>query len=234
MTGGEVTRGGVTPTTPPSSGTGTNFIGGTVMTGTWGFDDQRKTVGLLDQITESVQLVDKTVTNITVTSSLVNGVPVITTNEVVGTTNVFELVKATNAVSWRASVVTGKRMTLNAYLPKGRNTYTGTPVTALPDISGDYIGSGKRGNQGIVEFMTLQPSFDFPGVYEMTGTGAGYAFDGFVLPSRRNQVAVYMQTDRDPYPIIVHTGAFNNTTRRGSLIGKDTSGNRYSYRFVHQ
>ena len=231
--GGEPTRGGVipppAPTTPP-----TNFIGGTTMSGTWAFDDKGKILGILDQITESVQLVERTVTNTTVTSSLVNGVPVITTNEVVGTTNVFELVKATNAVSIRASVVTGKKLSLNAYLPKGRNIYTGTPVIALPDLSGDYFSTGKRGSVPIVEFLTLEPSFEFPGLYAVSGFGAGYGFQGWALPSRRNQIAVYMQTDREPYPITVHTGAFNNTTRRGSLYGRDTSGNRYTYRFIHQ
>ena len=79
--GGEPTRDGVVtppaPTTPP-----TNFIGGTIMTGTWAYDDKGKVIGLLDQITESVQLVEKAITNTSVTSSLVNGIVVITINDI--------------------------------------------------------------------------------------------------------------------------------------------------------
>jgi len=153
----------------------------------------------------------------------------------VTTTNVYEVVLNTNAVSFRATVVPEKRITLVAYLPNNaKNIYTGTPVQSLADISGDYLATGKRAGLPFVEFLNLMPNPEIPGEYIVTGTGAGYGFSGFALPSKRNQIAIYMQTDREPYPITVYSGGFSLTTRRGTLNGRDTDDLRYTYRIFPQ
>ncbi|MEY2409952.1 MAG: hypothetical protein QOF48_2622 [Verrucomicrobiota bacterium] len=231
--GGIPTRTGVEPVQTPAQSS-SNFIGSTEMSGIWTYDDSGRVIGLLNQVTASIQLVEKTVTNAVTTSSVIGGITVITTNDVVSTTNVYENVFRTNAVSFRASVVANKRLSLVSYQSHGRVTYVGTPSLALADASGNYFLSGKRGALPYVEFLTLTPNAEFPGEYTVTGSGAGYGFTGFAFPSRHNQIAVYMQSDREPYPITVLTGSFNIRTLRGSLIGKDTSGNRYTARLIHQ
>lgn len=222
-TGGEPTRTGQEPVAV-SNGTNSVFVGGTALGGRWGYDEYGKVIGLLDQITRRYEMVSKTVTNI------------VGTNEVVSTTNVFELVSTTNAVSFKGSGVAGQRITLAAYLPDGkRNIYRGSPALVQPDQSGDFYATGQRNSLPYVEFFSLVPSVDFPfpNVYRTTGNGAGYAFDGYAMVSRTGRIALYSQTDRDPFTITVHSGMYNMNTRRGTIYGYDSSGAKYTYRPVH-
>ena len=216
--------------TPPA----TNFVGSTLMNGIWTYDEAGKIIGLLDQIVESLQLVEVSLTNTVATTNIVGGLPVVTTQDLVTTSNVLQLVRTTNSVSLRASVVPNKKLTLVSYTPQGRLTYSGLPYIALPDISGDYFAIGRRGGLPFVEFLTLTPSAEIPGEYVVKGTGPGYGFDGLAFPSRRNQIAIYLQSDRVPHTITLHSGAFNTMTRKGSLSGRDTAGLGYSYRLIHQ
>lgn len=231
--GGEPTRTGTEPV-PTVSAPATNFIGSTELKGIWGYDESGKVIGLLDQVESAYELVDKTVTNSIVVTNIVGGIEFLTPTNVVTTTNVLELVFKTNAVSFRAVVVPGKRISLGAFLARGRNIYTGQPAIPLADLSGSYTISGKRGNIPFVEFLTFSPNPDYLNEYVVEGMGPGYGFTGYAMPSRRNGLAIYNQIDRDPYTITVCGGAFNLTTGRGTLNGQDTSGRKLTYRIMRQ
>jgi hypothetical protein len=212
---GTPVSGGSTPAPP------TNFVGGTTMSGLWGYDTAGKVIGLLDQITATVELVDKMITNV------VNG-----TNMVV-TVSVYETVFATNSVSFRAVVVPGTRLAMTAFLRGGQNIYRGLPSVPLPDISGNFYGSGMQNKLQFFEFFAASPAGNFPNYYDLDGVGPGYNFTGFAIVSRHKRIAVF--TAALPAAVVTtYTGPFNLTTRRGSLRGKDSNGRNYSYRVVHQ
>ena len=212
---GTPVSGGSTPATP------TNFVGGTTMSGLWGHDTAGKVIGLLDQITATVQLVDKMVTNV------VNG------TNMVSTVSVYETVFATNSVSFRAVVVPGTRLAMTAFLRGGQNIYRGLPSVPLPDISGNFYGSGMQNRLQFFEFFGSSPAGNFPNYYVLDGVGAGYSLTGFAIVSRHKRIAVF--TAALPAAVITtYSGPFNLTTLRGSLIGKDSNGKNYSYRVIHQ
>lgn len=202
--------------------TPTNFVGGNNLEGVWGYDAAGKVIGLLDQISARSELVQKSVTNV------VDG-----TNMVV-LTNVLEIKFETNAVSFRAIVVPGTRMTLNVYSPNGYNVYRGLPALPTADITGSLYGAGRRTGVPFYEFMNAVPTGDYPNEYFMPGAGAGYSFRGFAIVSRHRRIAVYTETLNLPALITTYTGSFNLTTRRGSIKGRDSNGKNYAYTIVHQ
>ncbi len=220
--GGGTGRDGTTTTDGSSTGaTPTNFVGGTSMSGLWGYDTAGKVIGLLDQITETVQLVQKMITNV------VDG-----TNMVI-TITVPEVVFETNSVSFRAVAVPGKRLTMTAFLPGSQNSYRGLPSVPLPDLSGDLFGSGMKNKLQFFEFFSASPAGNFPNYYDLEGVGAGYSFTGFAIVSRHKRIAVF--TAALPGAVVAtHSGPFNLTTLRGNLNGRDSNGKNYSYRVVHQ
>jgi len=223
--GGEPRREGQAPTAASTTSSNSIFVGGTSLGGRWGYDESGRVIGLLDQITSRIEAVTKSITNI------VDG------TNFVFTTNVFELVFTTNAVSFRGSGVAGQRLTIASYLPDGkRNIYRGTPAIVRPDQTGDFFATGTRGSIPLVEFLNFTPSlgYPFPNVYRTTGYGAGYGLGGYAIVSRSGRIAVYSQTDRDPFTITVHSGMYNATTRKGTIYGYDSAGKKYTYRLVHQ
>jgi hypothetical protein len=217
------------PPTPP-----TNFVGGTAMSGRWGYDIAGKTIGLLDQVSTSVKLVDKMVTNDVLVTNIIGGIVVVTSTNLVYTTNVYETVYETNAVSFRAVVVPGRRLTLTAFVPGGQNTYRGLPSVPLSDLSGELYAGGKRAGLQFYEFLSAVPSGKFPNYYYLDGSGAGYMYHGFAIVSRHKRIAVETETDTLPSVISTYSGPYNLVTRRGRLYGRDTDGKNSIYMVVHQ
>jgi len=214
---GQVPNGGGTNTAPS-----TNFVGGNTLSGVWGYDSSGKVIGLLDQVSATTELVQKSITNV------VDG-----TNMVV-LTNVLETVFKTNAVSLRAVVVPGMRLSMTVFLPKGHNTYRGLPSIPLANLSGPLYAEGKRGGARFFEFLSAAPTGDLPNEYFLDGMGAGYQYVGFALVSRHRRIAVYTETTTPPFVITTYSGPFNLNTLRGSLKGRDTDGKNYFYKLVHQ
>jgi hypothetical protein len=220
--GGGTGRDGSTTADPSTTAaTPTNFVGGTSMSGLWGYDTAGKVIGLLDQITATVQLVDKQITNV------VNGTNMVTT------VTVYETIFATNSVSFRAVVVPGQRLNLTAFLPFGQNSYRGMPSVPLPSLSGSLYGSGVRSKLQYFEFFAATPAGNFPNYYDLDGVGAGYSFTGFAIVSRQKRIAVF--TGALPSSLITtYSGPFNLNTLRGNLKGRDSDGKGSTYKVVHQ
>jgi hypothetical protein len=224
FSGGDPTRTGQEPATT-TSGSSNLFVGATAIRGSWFYDSTNRILGFLDQVTLRYELSEVVTTNL----NELTGLPVYLTNLVY--TNIY----TTNSISFRASGTAGQRLTLAAYLPDGKkNIYRGTPCLTLTNQSGDYYASGKRRNVPFVESFNLEPNpaIDLPNVYGMNGYGAGYGFTGWAIVSRRNSIAIYQQTDRDPYRITTYLGPYNLTQRKGSINGYDDTGRKPSYRVV--
>lgn len=103
---------------------------------------------------------------------------------VTGSTNVVY-----NSVAFTAKVVPGKRMTLAASTPNGKVTYSGVPISgSLPKLTGSWNGTKKEGKQTFVELFDLFPDVTGPYLFNMTGTGAGYTFDGVAMVSARKKI----------------------------------------------
>lgn len=223
--GGEPTRDGQEPV-PTSSGTNSVFVGATAIQGSWYFDQAtNRIIGFLDQVTVRYELAEVITTNI----NALTGLPVVLTN--LTYTNTF----FTNSVSFRASGTGGKRLTLTAYLKDGKkNIYRGTPSVAVTNQSGSFYASGKRSGVPYVEFFTLNPNpgYPLPNVYSLDGSGAGYGFTGWAIVSRTGRIALYNQTDREPYRITTYLGPYNASLRRGNINGYDDTGKKPSYRLT--
>jgi hypothetical protein len=103
---------------------------------------------------------------------------------IAGSTNVVR-----NSVAFTAKVVPGKRMTLAASTANGKVTYSGVPIsTSLPNLTGSWNGLKKEGKQKFVELFDLFPNATGPYLFNMTGTGAGYSFDGLAMVSARKKI----------------------------------------------
>jgi len=114
----------------------------------------------------------------------------------------------TNAVSFRASVVPGKRLTLLASSRDGKITYSGVPFAGTPDLSGQWNGVKVSNKQSFVEFfdltsVTVENPFgdeyadlgDYAGIYfTLYGQGAGYDMRGFTLVSTRKKIGFAFQS----------------------------------------
>ena len=122
-----------------------------------------------------------------------------------GSTNV-----AYNSVAFTAKVVPGKRMTMAASTPNGKVTFSGVPMsTSIPNLTGSWLGNKKEGKQTFVELFDMFPDATGPYLFNMTGTGAGYAFDGVAMVSSRKKIGFTS--------IITPTGSTNTILR--SVVG---------------
>ena len=212
---GLTTRPSDTPTTTPTTGfssTTSNVIGSTTIGGFWTYDTTGRIIGNLSQIYRDF---DSTTT--------------VTTN---GTNTVIQEVLKTNGVAFRGVVTPGVRMTLNAYNSIGTVTYKGVPTVDLADLDGDYTAETKRDGLLAFEFFTLEQIPSILNAYTITnGLGGSYNFNGLVLISRQKQMAIYTVSQEEDPRLSTYVGAFNSTTRRGTLKGaNNTPGYGISYK----
>jgi hypothetical protein len=98
-----------------------------------------------------------------------------------------------NPVSFKAKVVPGQRITMQASTPDGKMTYRGLPaVMEMPDFTGDWYGEQKKNGTLENEFFQLSPYTEV-WWYNLTGTGPGRTFDGVCLVSQRKYIGLYFR-----------------------------------------
>jgi hypothetical protein len=221
--GGESGRTVVTTTTSSSSSkVVTNLLGSAPINGSWFYqqlpaagDSSAKIIGLLNQLSQTVEPVETYMTN--QLGEVVTNVTLVVTSE-------------TNAISFRAVVVPGSRITVYTYGPDGNNILRGKPVdTAQLNQSGDFYAIGKRDTLNFVEFLTLQQDSGLPTRYDIGGIGPGYSFTGRALVSRSKQIAVVTLSLDGSSVLSVYTGSFNLVSHKGKLGGLDSSSRKLTY-----
>lgn len=196
----------------------TNLLGSAPLGGRWQHDVSGKVIGIIDQIVQSVKEVETYETNIFNGDIVTNLVQVFTSE--------------TNAISFRAVVVPGTRITINTYGPDGNNVLRGTPASIAPGLlSGDFYAIGKRDTLNFVEFLNLVNDPMIASRYDADGIGPGYDFTGRILVSNKKQIAIATLSLSGVPTLSVYTGSFNLTTHRGKLTGVDSSDRRLNYNF---
>ena len=219
--GGEPGRTVVT-TTPGSGSTVpkviTNLLGSAPISGIWYHDAAGKTIGLLNEIVETVEPVEMYMTNV------VGSEVIISTNVVLTVTS------ETNGISFRAVVVPGSRITVYTYSPNGNNVLRGTPASILPGLlTGDFYAFGKRDALNFIEFLNFLPDPLLASRYDIGGNGPAYSFTGRALVSNRKQIAVATLSLDGTSVLSVYTGPFNLVSHKGKLSGVDSSDRKLTY-----
>ncbi len=106
----------------------------------------------------------------------------------------------TNAISFTGMPVPGRRFNMVASTSYGKVNYKGIPLRATRSLTGDWVGTKKRGSQTFYEFFTLEPySEEYPNVYMSTfGVGPGYTLSGGrVIISNQKQIGFkFTENDR--------------------------------------
>jgi hypothetical protein len=190
----------------PASTSVTNFIGSATVNGQWGFDPSGKIIGFLNQESEIISG--------TSTNRITNAV--------------------THSISFRGSVRDGSlpRFTFKGSSPLGSQIYQGIPLQPLPNISGAYIATGRRGSNRVVEFFTLSP-FGINS-YLVDGSSSGLTYSGEALLSGRKQLSmVTASTGTNEFVLTGVFGSFKTNTLTGALSGK-ASGNPVSLKVFPQ
>jgi len=173
----------------------TNYAGNATIDGRWSFDERGKIVGYLN---EGGYVITSTTTN-----------------------------ASTNGISFRGVVSLGTkpRVTLNGVGPVGKVTYSGIPDAPLPDLSGTYTTSGKRGSSQSVEFFTLTSAGGNNNIYAVTqGSRPGAGFDGDALLSGRKQFSMVTASviPNQGYILTVLVGSINTNSAKASLKGRES------------
>jgi hypothetical protein len=114
----------------------------------------------------------------------------------------------TNSVSFVATVVPGKRLTLVASTSNGKVTYKGVPYRQImPSLSGSWYSTKQANGQSFTEFYTFASMADsnpfedgypdlagYPGIYyTFDGAGPGYEIVGFSMLSSQKKIAFTFQ-----------------------------------------
>lgn len=208
----------VTTTTSGSSSATkvvTNLLGSAPLNGVWYHDTAGKVIGIINQLSQTVEPVESYMTN--QLGEIVTNVTLVVTSE-------------TNAISFRAVVVPGSRITVYTYGPDGNNILRGRPVDTLQaDQSGDFYAIGKRDGLNFVEFLNLQQDALLTTRYDLGGMGPGYSFTGRALVSRSKQIAVVTLSLDGSAVLSVYTGSYNLVSHKGKLSGVDSSDRKLTY-----
>jgi hypothetical protein len=179
-----------------SVGGGTNLFGFGPVSGPWRFDEKGRLIGYFTEILNQqttittnftfTQVTTNTYFNITNTDGSISTVTNQTTLINTNTTYMTNTIVTSNAVSFTAKVVPGKRLNLVSSTPFGKVTYKGVPQNKKPipaPISGSWYGAKKKDRQTIVEFFDLLPT-DVNNIYTTTnGQGPGISFYGYSMVS---------------------------------------------------
>jgi hypothetical protein len=224
--GGDVGRYVTIDTNAPFNG-GTNLLGFTPVNGPWWYDEKGRVVGYFtvaggfhEPVTNYIPVYDSTGTNLLYERTEI------------------DIGGFTNAFSYVAKVVTGKRLTLSCSTTTGKVTYKGVPYkTTIPGISGRWSGTKKENHQEFLQEFNLTSvalgnPFDpvtvsddvtnFANIYFSTnGTGPGYLFDAAAMVSTQKKIGFNFFT----FP----EGATNVTilgTKQGVTFGPVTRNNK--------
>ena len=135
----------------------------------------------------------------------------------------------TNGMSFRGSVVPGRRMTFRATRNDtgAASTYHGVPRVVMNDISGNYFLSGSETDRltgdsdFFSEIVTLSPGGS-PNVYNVVEHGPGWDGGGFAILTSNKRLGFYTEhftpgtTNLD---IVAMSGKFNTNRLSGSFGG---------------
>ena len=136
----------------------------------------------------------------------------------------FTSSSSTNGLSFEGTVVAGTRMTLQASDDTGKMIYRGVPRAALPDISGDYTATGKKGRAKLTSVISLAPSSS-PNIYDVVIHGPGYDGTGIGLLTSNNKLGIYYEIGTTNASIVALSGSFNTSRLKGSVTGTDGTNN---------
>jgi len=131
---------------------------------------------------------------------------------------------STNGMSFVGSVVQGRRMTLKASDDTGKMIYSGVPRVVLPDISGDYTATGKKGRTKLTGLLSITPSGD-PNLYEIEVRGPGYTGTGIGMLTSNKKLGIYYEIGATNPAIVSLSGAFNSSKLKGTVTGTDGTNN---------
>ena len=136
----------------------------------------------------------------------------------------FTTSSTTNGMSFVGTVVAGTRMTLRASDDTGDMIYRGVPRAALPDISGDYTATGKKGHARLTGILSLSPSGN-PNIYDVVIHGPGHDGTGIALLTSNKKLGIYYEIGTVDAAIVALSGSFNPTRLKGSVTGTDGTNN---------
>ena len=136
----------------------------------------------------------------------------------------FTSASSTNGLSFAGTVVAGTRITLRGSDESGIMIYRGVPRTALPDITGDYTGTGKKGSAKLTSILSLAPS-ENPNIYDVVIHGPGYDGTGIGLLTSNNRLGIYYEIGTTNPSIVALSGSFNTTRLKGTVTGTDGTNN---------
>jgi len=131
----------------------------------------------------------------------------------------------TNGISFQAvvkrrttSTSTNMTMTMTAVRDGRTITYSGAPLQILPDISGNYYGTGKKSGLPFTELFTLAPFG--PNTYQVSGVGPNYDLTGYVMLSAKKKLA-YVSFIGDATNSLLRSvfGTYNPSKGTASLKG---------------
>jgi hypothetical protein len=203
--GGGVGRGiSLDGSAPSGGGSSSTVFGFGSVSGPWDYDVKGRVVGyfveLLNQETtittnQTVTIEVTWYTNYDYTTTPPTPLPVRTETTSTNVTYVTNSIATTNAVSFSAKVVPGKRLTLASSTPFGKVTYKGIPQKPISTpISGTWQGIKKENNQDILEFFNLLPSV-VQNVYVTTnGNGPDVKFGGVSMVSVQKKMGFAFQS----------------------------------------
>jgi hypothetical protein len=140
----------------------------------------------------------------------------------------FTSANRTNGMSFKGSVVPGRRITLNGSNPHGKTVFSGVIRNVLPDISGNYYAAGKKGGKSHVEMLSLSPGTGGnAGVnsYDLTSFAPGYVGLGHAILTSNKKLGIYYEVGATNPGIVAISGNFNFNSFKGSLTGTDGTNN---------
>jgi hypothetical protein len=139
----------------------------------------------------------------------------------------------TNGISFRGRI-RESRITLVGHHSGRKIQYRGIPLIGAPDISGNYILSGKKNGEPYVEIVNLSPDTVINS-YILTGEGPAYAGVGRALLSNQGKLGLFeIQSIGTNGVLSAISGGFNAQKGKGSLSGRDEVNDQVKARIVKQ
>jgi hypothetical protein len=159
--GGDTGRNAGSSSSTNSTAGSTNLFGYGPINGSWNFDIKGNVIGFFVERVEEADGADVILDSVSFTGKVAGKDP-------------------------------HKRFTLVASTPNGKVTYRGVQQsTTLTNASGVWYGIKTQGQQSFVEFFDVMAGpnpFAPPYLYSVTGTGAGYSFDGVCMLSSQKKI----------------------------------------------
>jgi hypothetical protein len=227
------TAGRVTTPGPTEGTTVDRLFGFASITGTWTYDINGRVIGVYTEGSDnkscSTNLEITTVVSNAIIDYKTNIVTITVTNFFTNEVTICVTNPVTNGVSFMA-VVKPDRISIKTTGTNGNTTLKGIPAMELPDLSGPYYAQArKEGLPEYNEFLTLIPVLDVPGLYEVTGQGAGYEYTGKAVVSGKKKMGLVIFGD-----LTSGVGSVNFDKGKANLDTFDFAGLRGKHKLTRQ